>query len=466
MQRIHRAAIARIFSDLIKADRIIDTGEMRCWQQFRTRYGIDRELEVEATSMSLADAISAIRDTDDPMLGHRLITDCRTMTVSDGYCAHSEALLMVALMLTLDDNQEVNSEIISIPRADFNIDTATAIYIETGWDEEINAAIRRSHRVIFKELQLAGFHFIYLPYIIDHYRRTDTALLRQILSFLAPAMSDAGIANTLESLLDMTTAGFCKDILCNKCGISSLRTTYPSLLIKLSNSTVGDATYSNYLHLEVGPDIVETVQKFVDIFSDMLLSDVYVVNSSEEKDSQFNYHGFYKQLLDIFLVRRNIRSHILLDPYRSEISFPEIDTVASGLHRRERALYALLLCVGEEGLNFKAPAGADAADRHRRRLDRIQRRYALAYELFGGEPEKAPDLREPKIRRPIFACLRKVLKELPSLYNPDDYNVESDADGTFRVSVEPELVKITSISDSSPMQLSLSEFRRRIMAIS
>ena len=32
MQKMYKVAVARIFADLIKADRIIDIGEMECWR--------------------------------------------------------------------------------------------------------------------------------------------------------------------------------------------------------------------------------------------------------------------------------------------------------------------------------------------------------------------------------------------------------------------------------------------------
>ena len=32
MLKGHKVAIARIFADLIKADRIVDTAEMECWR--------------------------------------------------------------------------------------------------------------------------------------------------------------------------------------------------------------------------------------------------------------------------------------------------------------------------------------------------------------------------------------------------------------------------------------------------
>ena len=64
-------------------------------------------------------------------------------------------------------------------------------------------------------------------------------------------MSESGIENAYKSLMKMTTGVFCKDLLCNKCGITDLRNTYPSLLIKIGNSFVGEDAYANYLKIEV-----------------------------------------------------------------------------------------------------------------------------------------------------------------------------------------------------------------------
>lgn len=461
MLKGHKVAIARIFADLIKADRIVDTGEMECWRNICNKYAIDKDVRIEAREVSFADALNVICNSGVQGLKEDLLGDCRSMTVSDGFCAHSEALLMIALTTMLESGQPFRGDVISIPRASFNIDIATALYIENDFDPETNEAIKVHYRSIFKEFQLAGFHFVYIPKIIDHYRSTDPALFKDILSFLAPSMTEIGLDNTYKSLMKMTTGVFCKDLLCNKCGITELRNTMPSLLIKIGNSFVGEAQYANYLKIDVDEDIATTVQTFVDCFSEMLSSDVFVVSTSEERDNQFHFHGFYKQLLDIFLVRRNIRSSIHLNPYKEEIIFPDIDSKAMGLHRRERALYALLLCQGSDGINFSAPKSAEALDRYNRRMKRIQQRYSTIYEMFGGEKETAPDLSVPEIRRPIFSCLKRSIKNLQALYNPEDYNITKSGDGAFSVNVEPELVYVCQLDSDEPVPLHESEMYRK-----
>lgn len=465
MQRIHKTAIARIFADLIKADRIVDVGEMEYWEKICQKYSIDKEIEIESQQMSFAEAMDAICTSGVHGLKEDFLEDCRSMTVSDGFCAHSEALIMIALVLMLDPEQPFNAEVFSIPRASFNIDVATALYIEIEYDTETNDAIGKNYRALFKEFQLAGFHFVYPPKIIEHYQDTDPKLFHQILSFLAPSMSEAGIENAYKSLIKMTTDVFCKDLLCNKCGITDLRTTLPSLLIKIGNSFVGETSLANYLKIEVDEDILSTVQTFIDRFCEMLSSDVYVVNTSEERDSQFHFHGFYKQLLDIFLIRKNIRSHILINPYKEEIFFPDVDAKANGLHRRERALYTLLLCCGKDGVNFNQPKSADGLAKYEKRMEKIQARYSAIYSMFGGDGEAAPNLSVPEIRRPIFSCLKRSLKNISSLYNPEDYNITKNRDGVFSVNIDDNMVFVTELDSDESIPLKDSELFKRFKEI-
>ena len=461
MLRVHKIAIARIFADLIKADRIIDTGEMECWNRVCAKYSIDKEVETDAQYVSFSDALESICNSGVQGLKEDLLSDCRSMTVSDGFCAHSEALILIALILMLDSYQPFRVETFSIPKASFNIDIATSLYIESDYDAATNEAIRVNYRSLFKEFQLAGFHFVYPPKIIEHYQDTDPKLFHQILSFLAPSMSESGIENAYKSLMKMTTGVFCKDLLCNKCGITDLRNTYPSLLIKIGNSFVGEDAYANYLKIEVDEDILSTVQSFIDRFCEMLSSDVYVVNTSEERDSQFHFHGFYKQLLDIFLIRKNIRSHILIDPYKEEIFFPDVDAKANGLHRRERALYTLLLCCGKDGINFNQPKSTDVLAKYMKRMEKIQARYSTIYSLFGGTADTAPDLSIPEIRRPIFSCLKRSLKNIPSLYNPEDYNLTKNRDGVFSVNIDDNMVLVTELDSAEPIPLTNSKLFKK-----
>lgn len=439
MKKEEKIAICRIFTDLIKADGIIDSGEMRQYAMLRDRYGLCKEEEIAAANITFADAVNTLSDSEK---GLRIdfLGDCADTTISDGFCARSEALFLIALRNKLL-NEDDDIQILSIPKPLFNITAASVLYVESREEVAINDIIRKEHRTLFKECQLAGFNFIYIPKVIEHYKNTDRKLTNRIISFLAPSFSEESVNTVIDGLLSMTTSSFCKDILCNKLGISALRETSPSLLIKIGESYVGDNIFANYFRMEVGTNIVAAVQKLIDTFMSLINADIIPVSTAEEKKKQFLYYGFYKQLLDIFLVRKSIRSRLVIQPYTEEIYFPDIDKKLEKLHRREKALYVLLLIVTQEGgVNFLAPKTAKQLSAHKKKMERLQDRYQMVYELFGGEKGKAPDLSQAEIRRPMMSCLKKSLSHLDgALYNAADYMLSKDDYGNIRIGLETEI---------------------------
>ncbi len=460
MTKSEKSAIRRILFDLIQADLIIDKGEMEHYSVLCEKYDIDREDEITASQITFAEAVNVLSLSDD-VLKDSLLEDFTHMTVSDGFCAQSEALLMLALNSKLKaEDDEI--QIISIPKPLFNVESASVLYIESRYEQSINKVINDNYRTIFKECQIAGFNFIYIPGVIEHYRQSDKELITQIIRFLAPKFSDEGIDAIIDGLFSMTTSSFCKDILCNKLGITVLRDTPPSLLVKIGQSFVGEMVYSNYLKIEVGDDFIATLQKKIDEFMMLLSSDGIFVRTAEEKYNQFLYHGFYKQLLDIFLKRSNIRSRLYIQPYTVEILFPDVDEKLTKLHRREKALYILLLIMSSQGgINFSQPKTARQLPNYDRYMLRVQKKYQLIYEFLGGE--NAPDLRMAEIRRPIISCLKKSLSSLDGmLYNFNDYTIAKDEYGTWKIALEPE-AQYLFCANEGYVQLSKTELFEKVV---
>lgn len=436
MRAEERIAICRILTDLIKADLVIDSNEMQEYVKLCESYNIRREEEIKASSITLSEAVSLLKQSDRG-LQRDLIGDFCDLSMSDGFCARPEALLLIGLSRCLEDPYS-SAQILSIPQPVFNVAFGSVLYIESSTNEGLNQVINDNFRTLFKECQVVGFNFIYVPKVIEHYRSTDRKLTSRIVRFLSPALSDEGVENVINGLLSINTQNFCKDILCNKLGIKELRDTEPALLIKIGMSYVNDNLYANYLKINVDENIVKQMQKLLDTFSGMLSSDNINVSKVEEKKNQFLYHGFYKQLLDIYLIRRNVRSTVNVHPYKEEILMPDIDMKLTKLHRREKALYLLLLIVSKEGgINFNLPQNAKQAQIYEKRMRLFQNRYKVIYELFGGERGGAPDLTQAEIRRPIISCLRRSLAEISGvLYNANDYMINKDVDGYIKVNLD------------------------------
>lgn len=464
MRRSERIAIARILVDFIKADKVIDTAEMEQYMKLKDHYGITRDDEVAAIKVPLADAVNTISYSDKG-LKMDFLGDSHDMTLSDGFCDRSEALLLLSVQRKLSaEGNEV--EILSVPKSLFNITASSVLYVESRNEPELNEIIVKNFRLISKECQLAGFQFIYIPKVIEHYKNTDRALTNQIISFLNPSFSEEGVNTVIDGLFSMTTAGFCRDILCNKLGISSLRSTSPSLLIKVGESYVEDIIFANYLKVEVDRNVVTQLQAILDDYLAMISTDVIPVLTAEEKKGKFLYHGFYKQLLDIFMLRKNVRSRVLINCYKEEILFLDIDRKLEKLHRREKALYVLLLIMSNEGgLNFNLPTSAKHMERYNTMMSIIQERYQKIYGLFGGEKDKAPDLMQAEIRRPIISCLKKSLSNVKdALYNSEDYMIQKDVYGNLSIGIEQELIYIQS-GIQGTIRLNQSDIYNKVITI-
>ena len=236
MKKDEKIAIVRILSDLIKADSIIDSGEINQYMLLRERYSIDNNNEIAATQITFAEAIKILCKSDE-ILRREFFSDCSDITISDGFCARSEALLMIALQKQLLIQDE-GVEVISIPKPVFNIESASVLYVESRYEHIVNETISRNYRIILKECQIAGFKFIYIPKVIEHYSNSNPELIKQIIHFIAPSFSEDGINDIVLGLRNMTTSSFCKDLLCNKLGVAQLRDTNPSVLIKIGQSYV------------------------------------------------------------------------------------------------------------------------------------------------------------------------------------------------------------------------------------
>lgn len=93
MRKSEKTAIFRVFTDLIKADDIIDIKEIDFLDELREKYGITKECEITAGSLTLAKALKTIA-TADKKTRHSLMNDFIRVAMSDDFCAKEEALFI------------------------------------------------------------------------------------------------------------------------------------------------------------------------------------------------------------------------------------------------------------------------------------------------------------------------------------------------------------------------------------
>ena len=227
MRQSERASIMRIVSDLIEADGIIDAREIIFLDSLREKYGIKKEDEVAAASYTFAAALNELLLADDS-LKHDLIGDFNQTAMSDNYCAREEALLILALRCCMTINMGSSVTVLSIDTSEIKFEDTQILYVESEFDKKINEQIQNTYREICSEIRLAGFDFVYLPKIAEHYQSISETDLYQIADFLYPKVSYERLQVIIKQLRSLSTERFCKDLLAAKLNVKEFGMVNPS----------------------------------------------------------------------------------------------------------------------------------------------------------------------------------------------------------------------------------------------
>lgn len=464
MRHIERASIVRIVSDLIKADGIIDTREIDFLDAIREKYAITKEDEVFADSCTLAKALEIISSLNEETK-HSLMNDFNLVAMSDNYCAKEEALLLICLRLTLTLNATCDVSVFSVDSSVATFENSQILYLESEYNNAINEQIRLLYREICSEVRLSGFELVYLPKISEHYCSIMEADLLSIAEFLYPKVSTERLHVIIKQMQNLSTASFCNNQLASKLSIKELRTINPSFLIKIGESTVNDKKMSNFLLVEIEDNPLNTIRKILDLFSENYHN--LRLNYIHETKGRFIFTGYYKQIFDILMLRKGVRSAVVLDPLRERIYFPEADVKIEKIHRREKALYALFVLESASGgINFNKPQSPKQMDRYEKRMKAIMCKYQLIYRKFGGDGDKAPNIVIPEIRLPMISLLKKQLSKLSDvLYHVDDYMIQRNIYGNYAVNIPTSLCCCVGSKATDIKQISDSEGWMKISAL-
>lgn len=464
MKQSEKASIFRIVTDLIKADSIIDTREIEKLDSIRERFAIKKEDEMLGFSYTFANAIRVLLESP-KSLQCELAAIFNELAMSDNFCAREEALLLLTLRLCMSLDIKLDCKAVSIETSSVNIDPTQILYVESDFDNDVNWEINEKFREIVAEVRLAGFDLVYLPKIAEHYRAISNTDFLKIAGFLYPNVSYERLKTVVQHMHNLSTSEFCKDQLAGKLGVREFSVVNPSLMIKIGDSFVGDKNIANFLLVELDKDVISSIRYILDLFSEYYHTSR--LNYLREEKGRYIFTGFYKQIFDIYMVRKGIKSPVVIDVYRGHIRFSEADLKIEKLHLREKALYALFMLESASGgVNFSKPSTPNELARYTRRMTAVQEKYRLIYKKFGGEPQKAPDISKSEIRLPMIALIRKQLKALGDvLFHVDDYMIQRNIFGNYCINISPSLCCYCGVNANDIYRLSDSEEWQRISAL-
>ena len=463
MKQSDRASIARVFTDLIYADGIIDTREVERLNCLRSKYAIRKEDEEESASITLAQAVGTLAKLETKERS-ALLDDFMTIAMSDDFCAREEALLIMALRNCLDPEAGDGETIISVREASLNIEDSQILYVESETNDKIGKQIDDYYREICAEIRLAGFDFVYLPKVAEHYRSLPAETLLQITSFLYPKVSDERLRVIAAQLQNLSTRMFCREQIATKLNVREMLTVEPSLMVRVGDSIVDNEKVANFLLLEVGGDVLRRVRSFTDSLASLHHNSR--LSYLREAEGRFVFKGFHKQILDILTLRKGIRSRIVIDALRERIYLPEADTSIEKIHRREKVLYALMLIESATGgVCFNRPK-ADDGGAFRKRMESLQAKYKALYVMFGGEEDGAPNITVQETRLPMISLLRRQIMKLSGIVaNAEDYTIVRNTYGNYCVGLTPDMCYCCCAGGDGFVPLAESPLAKRIAAL-
>lgn len=364
LNREDKIAFARVITDLIEADFVVEADEMQFFENIISKEGfsISDVMLVEAKKMDFAKALSILKALDEN--SRRMVVDTlKQLSMSDGVCVPLEAILIFAVEQVLMNDAAVHS----IPQTGINIDNLKVIYIENE-ETPIGEQIETKLSSIVSELKLVGFDFVYIPRLIRDFGRMEHDYLKKVVKYMIPSISDERVTAICENLRGLTTSRFCRDLLYKKLGMN-LIDCKPSLLIKINDSDIVDryeseaierTRYSNFLQLELKGDVIDEIHSIIETYHSMISCSITV--ESKPRTPKFIYTGFHRSLFDLIAFGRELKEFRLVfkvSEHKANVYFESIDSdkeqVCLKLNPQEAALYYMIVqkSLSENGLDWR-----------------------------------------------------------------------------------------------------------------
>ena len=351
LDRTQKIAFARIISDLIEADFIVEESEMDFFEEIVDENSISEPMLVEAKKMDLAKAVSILKELDEGR--RKKIIEClKDLALSDGTCVPLEAIQIFAL----EQAMEHDAYIYSVPSKDIGIDNMKVIYIENDDKTEIAKEIELNYRSISNEFAFAGFDFVHIPFVVNDYKKMNLDYLRKVVRYMIPSVTSKKVDSICGDLQSMTTSKFCRDLLYKKINIPLLDVK-PSLLIKISESAIIDqydvedaerTDYANFLRIELKGDVLSLIRNLIDSYHSMINCTISV--TSMPKNQKFMYYGFHRSLFDLIAYGREQKEYYLvidITKHQAQVYFEPIDgdgeRIPIKLNPQETALFVMIV---------------------------------------------------------------------------------------------------------------------------
>lgn len=308
MTKEQRIAMARVISDMIKADNIIEETEIRDMKRLMSDYSLTHQDMTDARNIKFSDAVTILRELS---LKDRkeFVGKIYSIAQSDNICVPREALLLIALKYCLLNDDKKSSErpyLVSCATGEATLNDQYVVYIESSFDKKMNEQLEHYFRLLVMMSSLSGFNFIYIPKMVSEFQNMRKEYVLDVISYMAPNLDDKFIRGVYDRLCKMTTVEFFRNVLYERLQVQTPHNIAPSLLINIGTSVVPYCSaggpvqyYTEFLCVPITTDILTLVEGILGYYQSRV--SVRQTITYGNGNGQFKYFGFYKALFDFLI---------------------------------------------------------------------------------------------------------------------------------------------------------------------
>ena len=361
----HKTALAKVLSDLVQCDGIVNQGEIDFLQRIYSLFNITLTSRKKATNISLSDAVDILKGLGNPEKT-AILKMFQSLSLSDDSLDPTESLLITSLILSigieLPETQDLNATFVSIP--DLSFDTRNAVlYVEPTYDKKTNACINRDYEAICQLLHKSQREFFFLPKVVNELK-SKKKTFRNALSYIEPTLTEEQLDHIDTQLPQLDSVFLSKEIFLNYLNANGLKISKPSFFLKIGNMKPG--VYQDFLILETGSHPLQTLERFVQLNANIMKINPTIGNAKEEalikklalkpatkhKKDELDYTGFHKIILDILLKYNGLNEiSRLFISRRGDIFLTDLNNTEVKMPALCKALYIFFL-LHEEGMSL------------------------------------------------------------------------------------------------------------------
>jgi hypothetical protein len=405
MRDFARQGIYRIIYDIIKADSIIVRREIDAIKLLCDKYGITPKHRMASMNLSLAEAVKEVQSLTIGQV-EELRKDISQLILADDASQREEALLLFAIMKAIDGKCEV----VSVPWGEIMMDNSQLLFIEEGYDEDVNAYIEAHYNTIVNTCKVGGFDFVYIPKLAKVF--ASQSMTSDLFFYFSPTNTIEEAQYIANNLCNVTTSMVYRELLVGKMGFR-MDVANPSLLFRVSFSVVNGQRMANYVLINTDSNMIVQLEEIISELQRLQNGNTLTINNICVRQDSFIYNGFYRTLFDLLTYRKGAKCELVVHPYsRSNVLSIRTTTSESeteqplDLGPKESAFYVFLIKETQEYGGFKIAMQTKDDLLY---LSEAQKRFEQTYFSLCNR-DTAPDITDAGIRRPMLSKIRKAIE--------------------------------------------------------